>query len=503
MARYCNGIETRLARFPRGPYPQVMDLRTKFVFALVLTALGSMFALGGVTYLRARALVTEATLQQIEALAQTRKEAVQKLLSGWEERAALIASRTQLRSSLAEHNLTGDPGAAQRVEEILADALSSAQTVQALVVRDARGDVTASVGRPSDGTLRPLPEGNQSVDGAVFEEIDFPPGRNPEITLRSPLMLDGQRIGELEVVLDGWELRQIVESVDGMRATGQTVLAARDSRGTAHILRPGRAGESGVLPAIDPPGSADPVMAALAGEEGRWVDVVDRRGERIWAATRHLPEVGWGLMVAFDEEEELTPLVAFRQDMTDLALSLSAIAILFGTLLGLRFAKPLQDLAGVANRIRGGELGARAPVDREDEIGLLAATFNLMTDELEAQVVLLREYQRFFDVSIDMMCIAGTDGYFKRVNPAFTSTLGWNQEQLLERPFFALIHPDDVEPTEREVGKLAEGHPTVSFRNRFRTVDGTYRQLVWASYPDPETGLLYAIARDITDVSID
>jgi PAS domain S-box-containing protein len=481
-----------------------MDLRTKLVFALVLTALGSMFALGGVTYVRARDLVREATLEQIEALAQTRKEAVEKLLSGWDERVSLIASRTQLRESLEAYNQTGDQASADRVELILADALGSVQTVQSLLVRDARGLMVATVGRrPADGAASPvpaLPEGSAAV---TFHGITFPPDRNPEVSLMSPLMLGGRRIGGLEVVLDGWELRLLVESVEGMGATGQTILAARDPNGTAHVLRPERAGESGLLVPLPTPDAADPVRGALEGDEDRWVDVVDRRGQRIWAATRHLPEVEWGLTVAFDEAEELTPLVAFRKDMADLALSLSAIAILFGTLLGLRFAKPLQDLASVADRIRGGELGARAPVDREDEIGLLATTFNQMTDELERQVVLLREYQRFFDVSIDMMCIAGTDGYFKRVNPAFTSTLGWNQQELLGEPFFALIHPDDVESTEREVAKLSEGLPTVSFRNRFRTVDGGYRELVWASYPDPETGLLYAIARDITDVSTD
>lgn len=477
-----------------------MDLRTKLVFALVLTALVSMFALGSVTYVRAREMMQEATVEQIEALAQTRKEAVENLLSGWDERVSLVASRTQLRQSLEAYNQTGDEEAANRVEMILADALESVQTVRSLVVRDSRGQVVASARRGGAVAQGGPPTGNGAADGVTFRGIVFPLDRNPEVSLASPLLLDGRRIGGLDVVLDGWELRDLVESVEGMGDTGQTILAARDPQGVAHILRPERAGASGALDALQPAGAADPVMSALDGEARRWVDVVDRRGERVWAATRHLPEVGWGLTVAFDEDEEIAPLLAFRKDMIDLALSLSAIAILIGTLLGLRFAKPLQDLATVVDRIRGGDLGARAPVNREDEIGLLATTFNQMTDELERRVVLLRDYQKFFDVSLDMMCIAGTDGFFKRVNPAFTSTLGWNQEQLLGQPFFALVHPDDVEPTEREVRKLSEGLPTVSFRNRFRTVDGEYRELVWASYPDPDTGLLYAIARDITDV---
>ncbi|HSG81469.1 MAG TPA: HAMP domain-containing protein, partial [Gemmatimonadota bacterium] len=186
-----------------------------------------------------------------------------------------------------------------------------------------------------------------------------------------------------------------------------------------------------------------------------------------------------------------------RGRLTRRGLSLGAFAILLGPLLGIRITKPIHDLAGVANRIRLGELGARAEVGREDELGLLARTFNQMAEELEKQLTLLHEFQKYFEVSLDMLCIAGTDGYFKRVNPAFERTLGWPTEKLLDRPFFDLVHPDDVESTRHEVEKLGQGIPTVSFRNRFRCADGTYQELVWTSYPEPETGRLYAIARPV------
>ena len=97
------------------------------------------------------------------------------------------------------------------------------------------------------------------------------------------------------------------------------------------------------------------------------------------------------------------------------------------------------------------------------------------------------------------MCIAGTDGFFKSVNPAFERVLGWDKEALTSQSFMEFVHPDDVQSTLDEVEKLGQGIPTISFRNRYRTASGEYRLLHWASYPDPNTGLLYAIARDITD----
>ncbi len=110
------------------------------------------------------------------------------------------------------------------------------------------------------------------------------------------------------------------------------------------------------------------------------------------------------------------------------------------------------------------------------------------------------DFESFFDLSLDMQCIAGVDGYFKRVNPAFEQTLGWPLEQLLQTPFYDLIHPDDVAATRLEVEKLSTGLPTISFRNRYRCANGKYRHFLWSAYPDPGNGLLYATARDCTDM---
>jgi diguanylate cyclase (GGDEF)-like protein/PAS domain S-box-containing protein len=109
------------------------------------------------------------------------------------------------------------------------------------------------------------------------------------------------------------------------------------------------------------------------------------------------------------------------------------------------------------------------------------------------------DLERFFGYALDMCCIAGVDGYFKRVNQAFIDTLGYTREQLLARPFNDFVHPDDRADTHAETGKLASGRPTLSFENRYRCSNGEYRILHWTSFPESETGFLYAIARDVTE----
>lgn len=108
------------------------------------------------------------------------------------------------------------------------------------------------------------------------------------------------------------------------------------------------------------------------------------------------------------------------------------------------------------------------------------------------------ELARFFTLCQDMLCIAGTDGFFRRLNPAWTRTLGWSEEELLAAPYLDFVHPDDREATVREASAIAAGHVTVSFDNRYRCRDGSYKWLQWTSVLFIEDQQIYATARDVT-----
>jgi len=108
------------------------------------------------------------------------------------------------------------------------------------------------------------------------------------------------------------------------------------------------------------------------------------------------------------------------------------------------------------------------------------------------------EFARFFAQSLDLLCIAGLDGYFKYLNPAWTACLGWTLEELKARPFLDFVHPDDCVATRVEVAKLAEGAETILFENRHRHQDGSFRWLQWNARPVPGRQEIYATARDVT-----
>ena len=108
------------------------------------------------------------------------------------------------------------------------------------------------------------------------------------------------------------------------------------------------------------------------------------------------------------------------------------------------------------------------------------------------------ELDQLFTVSLDMLCIAGMDGYFKRINPAWQKTLGVPIEELLARPYNDFVHPDDRQSTETEAERLDEGEQVISFENRYRCADGSYRWLLWNATPSLDQKLIFAVARDVT-----
>ncbi|MDP8210194.1 MAG: PAS domain S-box protein [Candidatus Stygibacter australis] len=124
----------------------------------------------------------------------------------------------------------------------------------------------------------------------------------------------------------------------------------------------------------------------------------------------------------------------------------------------------------------------------------LMAVVHDLTDLRKAQ----SQVDNFFSNTLSLLCIAGTDGYFKKINPAWEKLLGYTTEEILATPFVDFSHPDDMEPTLREVEKLSEGAKMANFSNRYRCKDGSYKWLSWTSVPVGD--VLYAAAIDITEM---
>jgi len=146
----------------------------------------------------------------------------------------------------------------------------------------------------------------------------------------------------------------------------------------------------------------------------------------------------------------------------------------------------LETSGVVRSSVDGGFLGYHG-IDRD------------ITDRKLAEEALrekTEEFNRFFTASLDLFCIADTEGYFRRLNPEWEKTLGYTLDELEGHRFLDFVHPDDLASTLSAVADLKEQKNVINFTNRYRHKDGTYRWIEWRSLP--MGSLIFAAARDIT-----
>lgn len=200
-------------------------------------------------------------------------------------------------------------------------------------------------------------------------------------------------------------------------------------------------------PAVDLSGY-EPVKQTRAGQAGHGTFVRD--GTKFFATYEPLPHYGWGVLV----ERTST---AVHQGIWVVERRVWFLGLIF--------------------------LG----------VGLVVSTF---MGSLYSQ---LRTGNRFLELSIDMFCTAGFDGFFKTLNPSFENTLGFTTAELLAKPYLEFIHPEDREATVAEATRLQNREVTIAFENRYLCKDGSYKWMMWNAVAVPGQELIYAIARDITE----
>jgi PAS domain S-box-containing protein len=217
-------------------------------------------------------------------------------------------------------------------------------------------------------------------------------------------------------------------------------------------------------------------------------------------------------MNAFLSEEER--LATVRHSQASRSNRIAQIVVVVGLVLNLTLAGVLAAIftTGIKRRLRAlGENAQRVAKGEPllpqlrpgDEIAEVDRAFREMATGLqEADEEWKRSEEnlnRFFTVSLELLCIAGFDGYFKRLNPVWETTLGYSHSQLYAHPFIDFVHPDDRETTIAEAQRLAEGLVTIRFENRYRCADGSYKWLLWSAASLPESQLIFAAATDITE----
>ncbi len=108
------------------------------------------------------------------------------------------------------------------------------------------------------------------------------------------------------------------------------------------------------------------------------------------------------------------------------------------------------------------------------------------------------ELENIFKLFPDMVAVCTTEGKFLKVNPSWEKVLGYTTKEILDMGWAKLVHPDDVERTNKEVEKQLKGSSVANFVNRYKCKDGSFKTFEWQATFAKE-GIVHATARDITD----
>ncbi len=135
-------------------------------------------------------------------------------------------------------------------------------------------------------------------------------------------------------------------------------------------------------------------------------------------------------------------------------------------------------------------------IEVEYQQGQVVKMFGVIMDITKRKAAEL-ELEQFFTISLDLLCIADMQGYFRRVNLAWEKTLGYTLEELENKPFLDFVHPDDVAATLEAMSNLQNQCIVTRFVNRYRAKNQTYRHIEWSCVPQGQ--IIYGAARDITE----
>jgi len=278
-----------------------------------------------------------------------------------------------------------------------------------------------------------------TLESGISEFEFYAPAGGAAAFIAVPVMREGKIAGVLVLQIDNRHVFEVLLDNTGLGESGETVVARREDGHSALLMAPLKFDADAALKqkiSLDDKERGAPLRYALNGERGSGY-AIDYNGHPVVAAWRYLPRMGWGMVTKIDAEEAFAPLYRVRSfALVALVLALAA-ALLGAVILGRRVIAPLQTLTLGAQQIAAGKLEQRIPVERADELGQLASSFNIMAENMQfsyqglelqvnkrtAELTRNLESMRIKDAaiatSINAVAMAGLDGILFYVNKAF------------------------------------------------------------------------------------
>jgi signal transduction histidine kinase len=404
-----------------------MQLIQKMILTLLSIALIPVFLVSLLFYLHTSSSLRERELSRLEAIASIQQSRIEHLTAQNQALMTNYTARTALRANLDRYNQFGRAADRDLLQQSVTTLQVGDATMRTVSILNASGKVVAStdaasVGRDEAGADY-FARGREGVD--VTSTISRNRDGSMSLYLTGPFILGNRLIGVAVIESDMSEFLDLARSYTGLGATGETLVVRREANGSGIYVLPLRFDKTAAMRRnVAGMSDQDPVMRVLAKEAGTFTDGTDYRGQRVLAASRYIAAADWGLVVKVDEAEAYTPLSQLTDLLLVVIFILSVLIIFVAFYLARRLNEPILNLVMTADRVRGGDLTARATVSTRDETGQLAETFNAMADNIEkvdqmkSEFVLLTSHQlRTPATAVKGFMSMLLDGYAGKMQP--------------------------------------------------------------------------------------
>ena len=316
----------------------------------------------------------------LEELADAQRARLQLIGETAQTAARLVASRTQLRSDLAEV-AAGDLTNLARLETIPADAQRATSTVRHISLTDADGNVLASTDPAPPAVAAIAAALEVATPDSPAMVVSGPPDAR-EWLVAAPLVVDDAPIGRVVIELDLAPVAAFVTSEDSGRRGIRTCVYHRAAEGTIEpVVAPASNGEPHCA---EHPASEDhPGAVALRGEDRLLTVTSDPSGAPVVAATRYVPELDWGLTVVVPTEVLYAPVRSLTRTLVTASVVVAAIAVVLAMVASRWLTAPVRSLQAAARSLEHGGGRTAADASAPGELGELGAAFNTMVAAVE------------------------------------------------------------------------------------------------------------------------
>lgn len=359
-----------------------MKIKSKLLLALLAVAIVPICVGCIFSYYNSRSFLTNSIVNHLKSVSSVQHARVNAIVAGNLERLSLVSSRTQLRLSLARVENNGSRQDRQKLNRILADALASVKDFVAISVYSPLGIVVASTDETRVGQKHFDPvflDRCREKKTADYFFRDRQGGQG--LYLSGPLFLDKRLVGVIVIESRVDNFLSLVQDYSGLGRTGETLIVRRNESGNTVLLLPTRFGKDEAVGQNLSKLKNYAANYAFAGEKVL-VDCIDYREQPVLAIGRLVEATGWGIVVKIDKDEAYAPVKSLWR-MSVIILFLAVVGVLLVALyVSAGISAPVDQLATVAARIAAGDLTHKAAVTSNDEVGMLARSFNIMVDSL-------------------------------------------------------------------------------------------------------------------------